>query len=755
VAAETPRQADDAVRRFRVRYRPLRALTTVAEALEQGASPIHEHAAGNVAMAIERDWGDSSAAEQATATVRGRYRFARQAHACMETNSVLARWNPEASQVELWVSTQAPYFIRKEVANALGLELEQVIVHDVAVGGGFGSKSKISEHEAIAAALAMRAGRPVRLALTRDEEFATTKSRHAFEIELETGAGADGLLTHRRAEIAVDNGAFNHSGPSVMGYGTLVMGSLYRTRAVKLRSRLVYTNKQPGGQFRGYGGPQVTFAIESQMDELAAGLDIDPIDLRVRNANQPGDVTHSGWRLGSARLVECLERARAESRWDEKRALGGSGRGIGVATAIHVSGAHVYEGAERSSGAVEIGVDGSVTVLFGGADAGTGQRTVLAQVGAAELGLDLDRVEVVMMESRSTPHDMGAWSSRGTYMSGHAVGAAARSAAAELRRLAAAELGGDPGDIALDGARASSAGESISFADLVRSAGRGERLRFEEEIVADIEPVNRETGVSNLSGAYSFAAQVAEVEIDPATGAVHVVDFVAVHDCGTPLNPVGLEGQIVGGVAMGLGAALGEDMIHEGGRLASGSYIHYPLPRAADLPPIRAIALDADDPNGPYGAKGIGEIGLMPTGAAVANAVAHAVGIRVRELPITPDKVLEGIRGGRPGRLRRSYGIWRRPSRWWIAGVRAAYPRGFHTLLHRYGTRFARRPKRREIGSIAEPQSVEEATASLASTPAALPIAGGTDLVPARRQGIVQPGALVDVTRVRGFDQLE
>jgi CO/xanthine dehydrogenase Mo-binding subunit/CO/xanthine dehydrogenase FAD-binding subunit len=750
VAAETPRQAEAALRRFRVRYEPLPVAATVQAARAEGAPRIHEHAADplNVALRIQRRWGDPSAAARAHVTVRDRYRFNRQTHVTMETNSVLASWDAGRALLDVWVSTQAPLLIRKEIAAALGLDIEQVLVHEVAVGGGFGSKSKISEYEVIAAALSRKTGRPVRLILSRDEDFAATKCRHDFEIELETGADADGRLTHRAARMTVDNGAYNHTGPSVMGYGTLVTGSLYRTAGVELDAALVYTNKHPGGQFRGYGGPQATFAIESQMDELADRLGLDPVELRIANANQPGDVTHAGWRLASGRLAECLATARDAIGWNEKRPLGGSGRGVGIAAAIHVSGANVHPGAEKSAAAVDIRADGTALVRFGGADAGTGQKTILAQIAAAELGLDLGAVEVLTMETGATPEDAGAWSSRGTYISGHAVGTVARKAAHRLRELAAERLGAEPGDVSLGGGVASAGDAEVAVGELV---GDGAVLSFEEDIVAaDMEPLDPRTGQANISGAYSFAAQAVEVEVDRATGRVRVLDAVAVHDSGRVLNPIAVESQIVGGMAMGLGAGLGEELIYEEGRLVNGAYINYAMPRAADLPRIRAILLDADDPHGPYGAKGIGEISLVPAPAALANAVAHAVGVRVRELPVTPDKVLAGLRAGEH-RPRRRYGLWRRPRRWWIAGMRAAYPRGVHRLLHRYGTRLARPLPHRDVQRLSAPASLDEAVGTLAARKHAAPLAGGTDLLPARRQGVAQPAELVDVA---GLDEL-
>ena len=490
----------------------------------------------------------------------------------------MARWDPDRGRLSVWTATQAPYMVRKELSGVLGLDVDQIEMHEVAVGGGFGARSKICEFEAIACKLSIKSARPVRLVLTRDEEFATTKCRHNVVVDLTTSATASGDLQSRRAAITVDNGAYNHSGPSVMGYATLVLGSLYRTEGVQVDGRLVYTNKHPGGQFRGYGAPQATFAIESQMDELADALGLDPIDLRIRNANRPGDVTHTGWKLESARLVECLDAARDAIGWDEKRPWKGSGRGVGVAAAIHVSGAYIYDAANQGSAAIDVHEDGRLVVRHGGSDAGTWQKTVLAQFAAEELGTDVGRFSVVMMDSNQTPVDLGAWSSRGTYVGGHAVVAAGRKMRELLRELAAATLGERVDAITIGDGVATGATSSITFADLAARHGRDGVLSVTEEVTLDVEPLDRATGVSNISGAYSFAVQAVEVDVDADTGRVRIVDAVSVHDSGVPINPIGLESQIVGGMAMGLGAALGEGLVYEGGRLVNGAYLHYPLP---------------------------------------------------------------------------------------------------------------------------------------------------------------------------------
>ncbi len=746
VAAETAAQAVAALGMIHVRYQPLPAVTTVAAALAEGAARLHQRASGtNVSLVIDRAYGDVEAGRRAASvTATGRYRFGRQAHACMEPNGTLARWDSATGRLELWTSTQSPYFVREEVARILELDLGQVIVREIAVGGGFGSKSKITDHEVLAGALAVRTGRPVRLVLSREEEFATTKCRHDFDVELTTGVDGDERLTHRDARILVDNGAYNHSGASVTGAAVAAVASWYRTRGVHVRATLVDTNKHPGGQFRGYGHPQIAFAIESQMDELADARGIDPIDFRILNAHRAGDVTQAGWRLQSAHLVECLEAVRDAIGWREKRAHGGAGRGVGVAVAMHVSGARTYEHANRAEARIDVRPDGEIRVRFGGADPGTGQKTVIAQVAAEELGVDLSRITVVTMDSDETPFDLGSWSSRGTVMSAHAVGTAARSAARRLRELAADKLGVPVEDVSLRDGHAVAGDVRIAIEDLV--TGLGGELSVTEAAVVDTELVNFATGVADISPAYSFAAHAVEVEVDRATGEVRVLDVVAAHDCGAAINPTAVESQIVGGVVMGLGAALGEELLYEGGRLVNPAYLHYALPRAADVPPIRAMLLGRADPHSPYGVKGVGEISMVPVAPAVANAVAHAVGVRVRELPITPDKVL-GALGGRDGRRRR-YHLWRRPGRWWIGSMRWAYPRGVHAVLDRWGTRAAGVPPPVAITSLERPTAVADAVDVLGRDPEAAPVGGGTDLLPLIEQGLGRPRTLVDLDGV-------
>ena len=752
VAADSYAQAVAACRAIRVRYRPLPAALDAQAAMRDGAPILHRRTTGepNVAVRWNSSWGDPEAGERAGAvTVTGRFVYPSVSHACMEPNTTLASWDADRGIVELWTSTQAPWFIAKEVAHLLGLEHEQVICREVAVGGGFGSKSKASEHEVLAAALSRKADRPVLLALTRAEEFGSNKPRHRFETTLRTTADVTGRICLFDADILVDNGSYNHMGSSVLRVGVITLGSLYRPDGVRFDARLVDTATQPGGQFRGYGTPQVSLAVESQVDEIAGRLGLDPIDLRLANLAEPYTTTLCGYEVTTSALADCLVAVRDGLDWTSRERRRTPGRGWGVAAGVHGSGAYAYEFANRSDAAIDIFDTGQVRVRYGGADAGTGQSTILAQIAAEELGVDIGDVDVLSMDSELTPFELGAWSSRGTHMTGSSVGQAAREMADKLRELAIAKLGGDTAELR-GGAAVTEAG-TVSLGDLVRLSDDSAdgMLSHESSYLLDgTEMLAPGKDTANLSPSYAFAAHGAEVEVDVRTGKVRILDYVAAHDVGRAINPTMVEGQITGGAAMGLGAALGEELVREGGQVVNAAYVNYALPRSPDLPSIRPVIVQAYDQAGPYGAKSVGEMSIIPPGAAVANAVYDAVGVRIRELPITPDKIISAL-ADQAGRSR-SFRLWRRPSRWWVMLVRAAYPLGLHRLLQRYGTRLGRGvgPRRSpgEVRELIRPATVPQASAALAS--GGLAIGGGTDVLTERRLHPTTPPALVSLRSV-------
>ncbi|HUC63680.1 MAG TPA: molybdopterin cofactor-binding domain-containing protein [Alphaproteobacteria bacterium] len=753
VAADTAEQADAALRAIRVEYRRLDAPFTIDQALAPGAPELNVRTTGraNLARRLARHWGDPEGGRAAgQVSVEGTYWYPPQGHVCMEPNVTVASWDEAKGELHLWTGTQAPIFVLEELAHVLGLEIGRIFCHEIGVGGAFGSKSRISEHEAIACRLSIATRRPVKIALTRSEEFATTKSRHAFRTALRLHADETGRIRALDARIAADNGAYVHSGFSVLSAGPKAFGTLYGVDGLEVEALLVDTSKQPGGQFRGYGTTQSVYALESLMDDLAARLGLDPIELRKRNANRPFTRTVQGARIQSARLIECLDAVRAAIGWDEKRLKPKPGRGVGIATGIHSSGTYARAGANRNDGAIDIYADGSVRVRFGGIDTGTGQRTILAQIAAHELGVDLERVSVLSTETGKTPYDLGAWGTRGTFYSGNAARKTAVEAAARVKALAARTLGNEP--VTLEGGMAKCGARAIPIGDLVQGSPDAVDgcLTVETSFVeTEAEMLDPKTGIGNLSATYSFAAHAAEVEVDRRTGRVRLLDLVAAHDIGTAINPTMVEGQIAGGVAMSVGVALGEELIHEQGRLVNGTYLNYPMRRPADLPRIRAILVEGGDPKGPYGAKGVGELCVTPGAPAVANAIHHAVGVRIKDLPITPDKILTAL-AAKEGRKRR-HSLWRRPDRWWVALVRWAYPHGVFRLLSRWGVRLARRPGPRPIEGMDMPTSLGDALRALGDS---TPITGGTDLLPRRQQGLAAPKRLVSLLDVQEMSKI-
>ena len=755
VAADSAEIAAEAIRLIDVRYRRLPALLSVKKALGKRARPLHERESGtNVALGVEGVWGDLATAERnAVTSASGTFVYPRVAHACMEPNSTVAWWHD--NRLELWTSSQAPHFVVHELARVLHLELDQVVCRDVSVGGGFGSKSKISEHEALAAMLSMRSGQPVSVVYSREEEMAVTKPRHEFTTQFEAHVDADGRMCLFEAHIDVDNGAYNHYGPSVMRAGIKQLGSMYRPDAVVWAGQLVDTHLPPGGQFRGYGTPQTALALESVVDQLAEATGTDPIDFRIANASKPNTVALAGAKIGSNRLVECLQSVRELIGWDVKKADRTYGRGVGVAAGMHSSGSYAYPGGNVSAAGIEVTKDGDVIVRFGGADAGTGQRTVLAQMAAEILAVPIDRVTVIMTDWDETPPDMGAWSSRGTHMGGHATRQAAEAMADKLRETAADKLG--TADLERRDGEFVSAEDSLGIgeaASLTEGAIDG-GLRIDMEYLEKrMEPYWTGIASPNISASYTFAAHAVEVEVDTETGELRILDYVAAHDIGRAINPGMAKGQIIGGAVQGLGAVLGEELVYEGGRVANDAYVHYAVPRATSVPHIRAELIEGPEEAGPFDAKSVGEMSIVPPGPAVLNAVYDAIGIRFHSLPLTPDVILNALR--EQSGKRRSFGLWRRPGRWQIAAFRRLYPLGMHWVLEHVGSRWARSLPPRPITSIEAPGSVDEAVSALSAAKVG-DVAlhgGGTDIIVQRNQTLMNPTTLVLTKLIAGMGDI-
>jgi CO/xanthine dehydrogenase Mo-binding subunit/CO/xanthine dehydrogenase FAD-binding subunit len=716
---------------------------TMLEAVADGMAGLHARggSGSNVAVAVGAEWGAPRDDRARLHHVDGIYEYPAVSHAAMEPNATIAWWHADSSTLELWTSTQAPWFIAWEVAHCLGIDQADVVCREVGVGGGFGAKSKIGEHEVLAAALSRATRRPVLVRLSRFDEFSYAKRRHAARIAVGLYADDDGRLRWIKGHVDLDNGGYNHMGPSVLHAAVDTLGAIYQPAGVQASGRLIYTATQPGGPFRGYGAPQATFALESEVDRLAHVVGMDPLEFRLANANEPFSRAQNGSAYTTAGLRSCLVAVRDRLDWKRPASERGAGRGLGVAAAAHGGGAYAYPRANESESTVEVDVAGRVVVRYGGADAGTGQSTVLAQIAAEALGVPLEHVSVVSMDSTETPFDLGAWSSRGTHMSGNAVLLAARALGERLRAPARELLGCE--EVRLAGGRALGSTGSVALGDVVRAAGQGDSLSETRTYVAEhVQRVGFTDGKpANTYADYAFTAHGVDLELDERTGCFAIRSYVAAQDTGRLVNPVQALGQVRGAVVMGLGAVRGEELSRVEGRVATASYLDYPCPRAADVPDVTVDLIQEPDPLNPLGTKNVGEIGLVPVGPAVANALHDAAGIRLRSLPATPDKVLDAL-ARRDGR-HRNFRISRRPRRWWIALMRWAYPRGLHFLLDRWGVKLARTLEPAPVDELVAPTELTDALGALDGD--AAPIAGGTDLLLQREQKLRSFRRMVDL----------
>jgi len=654
VAAVDEETAKQALELIRVDYEVLPPVFDPFEALEDGAPVIHDELEGidgNVSMRWDFEDGEvDEAAARAAVIVEGRYSAPQAAPAPIETHVVIASFAPDG-HLTVWSPVHMVFMYRKELADCLGLDWRRITVIQPPVGGSFGGKIDIDPHDFIAVLLARAAGRPVRLAMSREEEFIGLRTRQPMHFRLRTGADAEGNLLFRDAEVVSDNGAYNGWGSHAMLVATNTVTSLYRVPASRMRCAVVYTNKNYGGSVRGFGNPQATFAVEQQMEELADALGMDPMELRLRNANQSGDVTPQGMEITSCGLTECLQAVREQSGWNERRGrMRDRHRGLGAAAYIHVGGGARIYGSDGCGAMVKVDDSGQVTLITGASELGQGSETVLAMMVAEEMRVPLEAVHVINSDTDVKPWDVGVHASRTTFVAGNAARMAAADARGQLLEIASEVLGAPIDELSIEDGVVSVDGDAERHMDYARLVRR-RLLREDGSIVMATAfydpPTERQVEHrGNISAAYGFGAHVAEVEVDPETGMVRVLGYWTAHDVGRAINPMSCEGQIEGGTAMGIGLALSEELVIFDGQIAAPNLHDYGLPTAVDVPRISVELVETIDPRGPFGAKGVGEAGIIPPPAAIANAVADATGIRPRAYPMRPWKVKEWIDTG-------------------------------------------------------------------------------------------------------------
>ncbi|HEY3119448.1 MAG TPA: xanthine dehydrogenase family protein molybdopterin-binding subunit, partial [Vicinamibacteria bacterium] len=624
VAAEGREAAAAALAAIEVDYEPLPPLLDMEEALARGEVMAHwKVRRGDVAAAFARS---------EVIVVEGTYHTPYQEHAYIETNGLIAL--PESGGgIAVYGSMQCPFYVQKAVASALGCDLNKARIVQTVTGGGFGGKEDApSAPAAQAALLAHAAGRPVRLILTREEDMAVMSKRHPGRIRMRTAATRDGRLVAAEVDYLLDGGAYATLSPVVLFRGTVHACGPYRLPNAQVDARVVRTHKVPCGAFRGFGEPQVVFACESQMDLLAERLGLDPLELRRANALREGDETITGHRLtSSVGLLEVIDRVERSCDWRRRRAEyaaddGPRRRGLGFAACYYGVGLGAMGKHLNPAGAnLVVAGDGSVTVAVGTTEIGQGMITVLSQIAAESLGCPVELVRIMDPDTSRVPDSGPTVASRTTVMSGNAI----RDAAAKIRAAMEPVI----------------ADSGLSWREAVMLCVQKQvGLAAHGWAVPPTTTFDLETGQGEAYICYTFSANAVELEVDRETGETRVLRVHSGHDAGRVINPTTSEGQVEGGVVQGLGYALVEEHALNDGRILNDQFSTYIIPTPLDTPEIRTILVEDAFPYGPYGAKGLGETPIIAVAPAVTAAIHHAVGVRLNEIPATPERVWAALR---------------------------------------------------------------------------------------------------------------
>jgi putative selenate reductase molybdopterin-binding subunit len=663
VAAETPALAEEALGLIEVEYELLPAVFDPLEAMREGAPQLHEpdtahphygtgqagpiyDAAHNIVSREEFERGDFEAAlREADLIVEGEYHVPAISHAVLEPHVCLAYLDAYERLVVI-SSTQVPYHTRRHLAAVLQLPISRVRVIKPRVGGGFGGKQEMLL-EPVAALLALKTRRPVRISYSREEEFTAARFRHAFVIRMRSGVRRDGTLLALSMHAIANAGAYGTHSATVVHSAAYKTLCLYRARAYRFRGEAVYTNLPVAGAMRGYGAPQGFFALESHIDEIAHRLGMDPLEFRRRNHVRKGDadpidvvevngVLQSKRRFRSCGLAESLERGAAAAGWYQPLERG-DGRplrcGRGLAIAMQGSG---VAGAELGGASIKLNEDGSFNVMTGASDIGQGSDTVLAQIAAETLGVSLDSIVMQSADTDTSVFDYGAYASSTTYISGGGVRVAAERVRQQILEVAGDMLDCSPEDMQIrDGVIHTPRGPSgLTVADVAQETLYG---RHRQQIMAKGDFWSEDSPAP-------FFAQFVEVQVDTETGQVRVMRAVNVLDLGRAINPTLATGQVEGAVAMALGYALSEEVqMDEHGRVRNPGFVDYKVMSTLDMPVMTTILVEEPEPSGPFGAKSAGEVPINGMAPAVANAIYDALGVRIRSLPITPEKILREL----------------------------------------------------------------------------------------------------------------
>lgn len=653
VAAVDEDTANAALELIDVEYEELHAYMDPRESLERDEPQIHTNRKNNnVSKHVQLEFGDvDGAREGADLVVSGHYEFHGSTHTAIEPHCAVARVSPEGV-LTLWSSTQISHYVHRAIARVLEWEPQKIRVIQPCLGGAFGGKSDPFSLEFCVAKLSQLTGRPVKMLWTREEVFYAHRGRHPMSLDYTTSATEDGKITGVDAKILIDGGSYSSFGLVTTYYSGQLLTGPYDFPSYRYDSTRVFTNKPPCGPKRGHGSVQPRFAFECQLDEVAEKLGIDPIEIRRKNFHGEHTKTVNGQRITSSGFMECLEKVERGSDWKERHGKLPTGQGLGIAGSMYISGTNypIYPN-EMPQAGIQLKVDrsGLVTVFSGANDIGQGSNSVVRYIVAEELGMDVEHVRVIAADSDLCPVDLGAYSSRVTFMVGNATIDAARKLRKKVVTAVAEAWEVEERRVRLI------EGRVIDLEDPERVIDTREAFQIAEarfDTLGSTGAYNTPTlggdyrgGTIGASPAYSFTAHIVEAHVDEETGRITVPKVWCAHDCGRALNPRLVAGQIEGSVYMGIAEALLEDhKVNRFGLHSGPSLLDYRIPTAIDTPEIEAYIVESLDPEGPYGAKEAGEGPLHSAIPALANAIHDAVGIRLRELPFTPAKVLAALR---------------------------------------------------------------------------------------------------------------
>ncbi len=670
VAAIDEDVAFDAMNLIEVEYEPLNTISTIEEAVLIEEPRIHDYGdVGNIHKKVSLEFGNVDEGFAEADLVReDTFFYEGNTHLPMEQHAAVAHFDSDG-KITLWSSTQTPHYVHRALAKVLGLPASHIRVIATPNGGGFGGKSDPFNHEVVVCKLSMITGRPVKVTLTREEVFYCHRGRHPVLMKVKTGVKNDGAITAMHFQSYLDGGAYGSYGVASTFYTGALQTVTYDVPRYKFQGLRTFTNKPPCGPKRGHGTPQPRYALEVQLDKIAEQLRLDPVEIRRKHLVAPNTVTANYLRIGSMGLGACIDKVAEGSRWSERFSWDPNnrklpfGKGIGIACSSYICGAGLpiyWNNLPQSGVQLRLDRQGGVCVMCGSTDIGQGSDSILAYIVAEVLGIDPFDIRVVTADTDLTPVDLGSYSSRVTLMTGNAAIQAAERARELLVMAVAEKLGVPIENLSLAERRVfdvENPDVGVSFAEaIVLAESKFGTIGTVGSYTPPRSPGKFKGSGVGPSPAYSYSAAVAEVDVNPDTGIVVVERVWIAHDIGRSINPMLVMGQVEGSVYMGLGEILMEEMVYRDNRNVVHKFpsmLEYKSPTTMEMCDVKTYLIEDPDPNGPYGAKEVGQGPLLPVPPAVANAVYNAVGVRIDEVPITPEKVLRALKDksrGRDGR---------------------------------------------------------------------------------------------------------